>query len=162
MSFRSCGDLVMVSVYELSAAPWRLAVIILLGMAGVSWSACGSAGTATTDAPLFQCATPYHHDGDAIRCGTGGRSMRLYAIDAPEMPGSCRPGRQCTPGDPLAARDHLKALTAGRPVQCRQLDVDRYRRPIVQCFAGKTDLSVAMVHDGFAVERYGHLRTGDP
>lgn len=107
---------------------------------------------------LFACPNPEHHDGDAIRCGSHGRSMRLYAIDAPEMPGACRPGRQCTPGDPFASRDHLASLTAGKEVQCRQLDTDHYGRKVVQCFAGDLDLSCAMVQDGFAVERYGRLR----
>lgn len=106
---------------------------------------------------MFPCRNVYHHDGDAIRCGGKGRSMRLYAIDAPEMPGACRPGRQCTPGDPYASRDHLRALTAGKAVECRQLDTDRYGRPVVQCFAGGADLSCSMVRDGFAVERYGKL-----
>lgn len=109
-------------------------------------------------AGLFACPNPYHHDGDAIRCGDKGRSDRLYAIDAPEMPGACRPGRECTPGDPFAARDHLRALTAGKSVECRQLDTDRYKRRVLQCFAGQLDLSCSMVRDGFAVERYGRLR----
>ncbi|WP_236036045.1 thermonuclease family protein [Rhizorhabdus histidinilytica] len=74
------------------------------------------------------------------------------------MPGACRPGRQCTPGDPFAARDHLRALTAGKTVVCRQLDTDCYGRAVVQCFAGELDLSCAMVRGGFAVERYGRLR----
>jgi len=111
----------------------------------------------TREADLFVCARPEHHDGDAIRCGHHGKSMRLYAIDAPEMPGACRPGRACTPGDPYASRDHLAALTAGRAVECRQIDLDHYGRKVVQCFAGRVDLSCAMVRDGFAVERYGRL-----
>jgi len=106
----------------------------------------------------FACASPTHHDGDAIRCGFIGRSMRLYAIDAPEMPGACRPGRRCTPGDPFAARDHLASLTKGRSVRCRQVDIDHYGRRVVQCFAGTIDLSCQMVRDGYAVERYGRLR----
>lgn len=108
-------------------------------------------------ADTFPCPTPYHHDGDAIRCGGKGRSDRLYAIDAPEMPGACRPGRECTPGDHYASRDHLRALTAGKAVECRQIDLDRYGRKIVRCLVGENDLSCAMVQDGFAVERYGRL-----
>jgi len=108
-------------------------------------------------ADLLPCPNPYHHDGDAIRCGSKGRSDRLYAIDAPEMPGACRTGRQCTPGDPFAARDHLRALTAGKTVVCRQADLDRYGRSVVQCFANHIDLSCQMVRDGYAVERYGRL-----
>jgi endonuclease YncB( thermonuclease family) len=117
------------------------------------------AATASDDpGDFFQCASAEHHDGDAIRCGPRGKSMRLYAIDAPEMPGACRSGRVCTPGDPFLARDHLRSLTAGKLVKCRQLDIDRYGRPIVQCVADGIDLSCAMVRDGFAVERYGALR----
>ena len=110
------------------------------------------------DAGSFSCRFPSHHDGDAIHCLGGGRSMRLYAIDAPEMPGSCRPGRACTPGDPYASRDHLASLTAGKSVSCTQLDTDHYGRKVVQCMAGTVDLSCAMVTDGFAVERYGRLK----
>jgi endonuclease YncB( thermonuclease family) len=83
--------------------------------------------------------------------------MRLYAIDAPEMPGACRTGRRCTPGNPYASRDHLASLTTGRIVSCQQIDTDHYGRRVVQCFAGSTDLSCKMVSDGFAVERYGRL-----
>lgn len=93
--------------------------------------------------------------------------MRLDAIDAPEMPGACRPGRECTPGDPFAARDHLSSLTRGRVVECRIVDADkrragfqeadRYGRPIARCFADGVDMSCKMVADRFAVERYGEL-----
>ena len=105
----------------------------------------------------FACQSPTHHDGDAIRCEGSKRSMRLYAMDAPEMPGACRIGRQCTPGDPYASRDHLASLTVGKSVTCRQLDTDHYGRLIVQCFAASVDLSCKMERDGFAVERYGKL-----
>lgn len=107
--------------------------------------------------PQFACLAPEHHDGDAIRCGSKGRSMRLYGIDAPEMPGACRRGRLCTPGDPFASRDHLRRLTAGRDVVCRQVDRDRYGRAIVRCEADGRDLSCSMVQGGFAVRRYGPL-----
>ncbi len=108
----------------------------------------------------FACPSPSHHDGDAIRCRGDDRSMRLYGIDAPEMPGACRPGRACTPGDPFAARDYLARLTAGHIISCNQLDTDRYGRAIVRCAADGADLSCAMVAAGQAVERYGRLRCG--
>ena len=111
---------------------------------------------------LFLCAAPSHHDGDAIRCAGRGRAMRLYGIDAPEMPGACRPGRACTPGDPYAARDHLAALTAGRTVRCEVVDRDHYGRDVVRCSADGADLSCAMVRDGFAVQRYGRLDCASP
>lgn len=134
-----------------------LAAIASLGFA--VWTVAAQAPNAQHGVGnIAPCPSPYHHDGDAIRCGSKGRSDRLYAIDAPEMPGACRPGRLCTPGDPFAARDHLRALTAGKAVACEELDRDRYGRRILRCVAGGVDLSCAMVRDGFAVERYGRLR----
>ena len=88
--------------------------------------------------------------------------MRLYGIDAPEMPGACRPGRRCTPGDPYAARDHLRDLTRGRSVRCEEMDVDSYGRPVVRCLADDQDISCAMVASGHAVERYGRLDCNAP
>jgi hypothetical protein len=71
----------------------------------------------------FVCSGPEHHDGDAIRCDGRCRSMRLYGIDAPEMPGACRPGRQCTPAPPLYL-PRPPDMPHGRPAQCSQVDTD--------------------------------------
>jgi endonuclease YncB( thermonuclease family) len=108
-------------------------------------------------AASFLCLAPSHHDGDNIRCRNYRQSMRLYGIDAPEMPGACRPGRQCVRGNPFASRDYLKRLTAGRNAQCTILDIDRYARPVVRCTAGGVDLSCAMIRARYAVPRYGRL-----
>jgi endonuclease YncB( thermonuclease family) len=94
-------------------------------------------------------------DGDTLRCGT--TRVRLSAIDAPEMPGHCRPGRQCTPGDPYASADHLRSLIAGSAVSCRQIDTDHYGRAVALCSAGGRDLSCEQVRSGHAVIRYGSL-----
>ena len=77
-----------------------LAMLGALGVGIVGWAEMPRAIDRKSEAPsnLFPCPNPYHHDGDAIRCGHEGRSDRLYAIDAPEMPGACRPGRECSPG----------------------------------------------------------------
>lgn len=88
--------------------------------------------------------------------------MRMYGIDAPEMPGACRPGRACTLGDPYASRDHLAKLTAGKSVRCEQKDTDVYGRRVVRCTADAVDLSCAMVADGYAVERYAPLNCNTP
>lgn len=142
--------------------PAALGSLAFLGLTAVAagrtnWPNA-SADKSATIADLIDCAQPNHHDGDALRCGYYGRSMRLYAIDAPEMPGACRPGRWRVPGDPYASRDHLASLTSGRHVTYRVLDHDRYGRAVVQVFADGVDLSCQMVRDGFAIERYGKLR----
>ncbi len=142
--------------------PVVIAIAAVAGAGWVGWEMAGPdpfvpAALSASAPDLFECRLPTHHDGDAIRCDGQRKSMRLASIDAPEMPGSCRPGRQCTPGDPYASRDHLASLTRGRTVRCRQVDSDHYGRQIVQCFAGDVDLSCRMVADGYAVERYGNL-----
>jgi uncharacterized membrane protein YsdA (DUF1294 family) len=106
-------------------------------------------------ATSFACLNPSHHDGDNIRCSNVPGSMRLHGIDAPEMPGACRPGRECTPGDPYAARDYLRALTRGRAVRCDVVDVDHYGRQVVDCTADGQNIGCAMIAGGQAVERYG-------
>jgi endonuclease YncB( thermonuclease family) len=69
------------------------------------------------DGRSFSCFVRYVTDGDTFRCADGTR-VRLSSIDTPEMPGSCRPGRSCAPGDPYAAKAALKRLIGGRTVQC--------------------------------------------
>lgn len=162
---RNAGPLATV-IRKISVVEWMASVISFFGVLFVASQSEGAIGVArqflsgdmaaSTD-QTFSCVSPYHHDGDAIRCGFAGRSMRLYGIDAPEMPGACRPGRQCTPGDPYAARDHLVSLTQGRSIRCQQVDTDSYGRQVVKCSAGELDLSCQMVRDGYAVERYGRL-----
>ena len=108
-------------------------------------------------AASFSCANPTHHDGDNLRCSNVPGSMRLQGIDAPEMPGGCRPGRACVDGDPYQARDYLRGLTAGKTLQCVQDDTDQYDRRIVNCTAGDENISCAMIASGLAVARYAPL-----
>ena len=138
--------------------PSSIEYFLLRALAAIAAALLFGAAPASAAGSGFACDAPSHHDGDAIRCRGDYKSMRLFGIDAPEMPGACRPGRDCTPGDPYAARDYLASLTAGRDVTCEQLDTDRYDRPIVRCAADGSDLSCAMVAGGQAVERYGRLR----
>jgi endonuclease YncB( thermonuclease family) len=125
---------------------------------GVIWFWDSDPSVSASDDPgTFACTAPYIHDGDNIRCQETGRG-RLYGIDAPEMPGACRPGRRCTPGDPFASRDHLRRLAASGEVRCRKIETDHYGRAILQCWVGQTNLSCAQVEAGQAVKRYGDLK----
>ncbi|WP_262408400.1 hypothetical protein [Sphingomonas sp. JC676] len=56
--------------------------------------------------------------GDTLRCG--GERIRLLAIDAPEPPGHCRPGRAGAPGDPVAPSENLGAGLVGRKAAGQQ------------------------------------------
>lgn len=139
---------------------WPLLVIMTALLGGAAWIAGAGPGVGLADQPdVFACRSPYIHDGDNIRCSGMGPG-RLYGIDAPELPGACRPGRRCAPGDPIASRDHLRGLVAAGGVRCRQLDTDRYGRAILQCRAGARDLSCAQVDAGHAIQRYRPLRCG--
>ena len=103
----------------------------------------------------FACSDPIIIDGDTLRCGS--TRIRLSSIDAPEMPGHCRPGRECTPGDPYASTGNLQSLVSGQTVECRQVDTDHYGRAVARCSVQGQDLSCAQVEGGFAVNRYGFL-----
>ena len=103
----------------------------------------------------FACQAVRVTDGDTFRCD--GTRIRLYGIDAPELPGHCRKGRNCTPGDPFASTDNLAALLRQGQVQCRAVDVDVYGRTVALCSAGRADLSCSQLAGGFAVRRYGSL-----
>lgn len=109
----------------------------------------------SANAEAFLCPSATLVDGDTLRCGN--RRVRLHGIDAPELPGHCRPGRQCTPGDPQASTDSLRRLVGAGPLQCRQLDTDAYGRTIARCTASGQDLSCAQLNGGHAVRRYGML-----
>jgi endonuclease YncB( thermonuclease family) len=135
----------------------------LLGVAGMRWSGTIAVPTNMPTINLavmdskeeIDCSLLKVVDGDTLRCGT--TRVRLSAIDAPEMPGHCRPGRQCTPGDPYASADHLRSLIAGSAVSCRQIDTDHYGRAVALCSAGGRDLSCEQVRSRHAVIRYGSL-----
>lgn len=112
-------------------------------------------GTLPVSAPRLTCNAPSITDGDTFRCD--GERVRLTSIDAPEMPGHCREGRSCTPGNPYSAASYLRSITRGS-VECRVLDRDVYGRAIGRCRSNGRDLSCAMVRSGNAVPRYGGSR----
>jgi endonuclease YncB( thermonuclease family) len=101
------------------------------------------------------CTDPRVVDGDTLRCGA--TRIRLQGIDAPELPGHCARGRACTPGDPFASTDNLRALVSGVAMVCRQTDTDRYGRTVARCSVRGRDLSCAQIAGGFAVRRYAPI-----
>lgn len=103
----------------------------------------------------FACAMPLVVDGDTIRCGS--IRVRLAGIDAPELPGHCRPGRQCAPGDPYESTENLARLVAWGAVTCRKIDTDHYGRMVAICSTGEVNLSCQQLRDGQAIRRYGDI-----
>tara|TARA_B100001093_G_scaffold162836_1_gene155209 strand:- start:2515 stop:3033 length:519 start_codon:yes stop_codon:yes gene_type:complete len=89
-------------------------------------------------------------DGDSLRSGK--LRIRLFGIDAPEKNQQCtnENGAKWACGE--TAQKALEALVAKAPyLQCDLIDVDRYRRVVMQCFDGKTDLGAALVRAGLAL-----------
>lgn len=77
-------------------------------------------------------------DGDTIRCGS--ERIRLLGIDAPEMPGHCRTGRDCVEGDPYASASNLgAALTSQLTID--RVGEDRYGRTLAVVAGSQGDLS---------------------
>lgn len=88
-------------------------------------------------------------DGDTLKCSEIGR-VRLLGIDAPEMPGHCRKGRTCAPGDPVASKKALEKLVA-RGVTISPVTRDRYGRSVAQVYAGDKNLACEQLRRGMAV-----------
>ena len=88
-------------------------------------------------------------DGDTIRCGD--ERIRLLGIDAPELPGHCRSGRSCAPGDPYASTRSLQAAMEKGPFWIIRLGTDRYGRTLALVRAGEVDLSCHQLATGHAI-----------
>lgn len=96
---------------------------------------------------LASGTTPVAIDGDTIRVGK--ERIRLLGIDAPEMPGHCRRGRACVPGDPHAAKVALQRLLAGR-LKVQRYGRDFYGRTLATVTAGGTDVACRQIATGHA------------
>ena len=110
--------------------------------------------------PAIVCESPRAIDGDTIACANLPQNVRLLGIDAPEMPGHCRPGRVCTPGDPFAAKAVLAALLASGEVLVRPGGHDRYGRILARVTAGPVDTSCRLMALHVAIPRYGWTGCG--
>jgi len=79
-------------------------------------------------------------DGDTLNCG--GERIRLLGIDAPELPGHCREGRDCAPGDPYSATQSLSdAIGSDDTLSIDRVGEDRYGRTLAMMRSTKGDLS---------------------
>lgn len=127
----------------------------LLGIAGWNWWEQAHGDDASLGSSTISCSSPRVIDGDTLDCD--GQRIRLEGIDAPELPGHCRQGRRCAPGDPFASMASLERLVAGKTVTCKQSDMDSYGRIVAHCSVGATDLSCAQLSLGLAISRYARI-----
>lgn len=117
--------------------PWQFSAVV--GLLFVAAVACGERHEG------FRVI-----DGDTVE-DAGGDRLRLEGIDAPEMPGHCRPGRACVPGDPFAAREALRGVLARPGAFCVGFRRDFYHRLLVRCWTGQgDDVNAWMIEHGFA------------
>lgn len=88
-------------------------------------------------------------DGDTLRCGD--ERVRLLGIDAPELAGHCRQGRQCAPGDGEASKRSLEQLVGTREIRVRRFGTDRYGRTLAIAWAGDVNLGCAQLRRSQAI-----------
>ena len=88
---------------------------------------------------------------DADSLDIGGRSVRLFGIDAVERNQMCqdRRGRKWPCG--RHASEELAAALDGQNVRCHVQDTDRYGRAVSVCKAGRKDINHWVVRNGWAV-----------
>lgn len=132
---------------------WQLQVAVLCS-AAVLGTTIGAGSVALPDIastavgysqPLGGCAAV---DGDTLRCA--GERIRLLAIDAPELPGHCRPGRDCAPGDPFASTASLRDAASGE-LTIERVGEDRYGRTLARVSGAQGDLSCWQLRQGHAI-----------
>ena len=101
-------------------------------------------------------------DGDSLR--SGNLRIRLFGIDAPEKKQKCSDvdGRQWDCG--VAAEKALKQIVESVPqISCDLIDVDRYSRLVMRCYAGEKDVAATLVREGLALayRQYSTLYSQD-
>ena len=89
-------------------------------------------------------------DGDTLEIH--GQRIRLFGIDAPESNQLCRDDDASQYRCGAKAANALHDFIASRPVDCVEVDRDRYGRGVAVCTVGGVDLSDWMVRNGLALE----------
>jgi endonuclease YncB( thermonuclease family) len=87
-------------------------------------------------------------DGDTVNCN--GERIRLLGIDAPELPGHCREGRDCAPGDPYASTSSLSRALTG-VLRITRVGEDHYGRTLAAMTGDQGDLSCWQLEHGQAI-----------
>ena len=87
-------------------------------------------------------------DGDTIHIGKN--KIRLHGIDAPETNQTCTYENKiwnCGIQSTIA----LEKFVLEKKVNCKIIDVDRYKRFVGICFANKININQYMVQNGWAI-----------
>ncbi len=114
--------------------PSRVTVLSLCAVAIVAVAGASAAASPSVPAEraargaVTVCQSPRAIDGDTLRCANLPASVRLLGIDAPELPGHCRKGRACAPGDPQSSRAALADWLGRGRVTLELIGTDRWGR----------------------------------
>lgn len=94
-------------------------------------------------------------DGDSLLFGSKAKSVRLFAIDSPELAQTCRKNSQnweCG----QAAKQALQQRISGNKISCVGDEKDKYERLIATCYlamngGGYLNLNAWQVKNGWAI-----------
>ena len=105
--------------------------------------------TWTASNPTTVYTVRYTIDGDSIQPTTG-NTIRLYAIDAPELKQSCYTndeewecGRE--------SRRQLQTFVKNKRISCELMGKDKYNRNVGDCSVDNKSINEYMVENGWAV-----------
>lgn len=86
---------------------------------------------------------------DADTFDVGGRRVRLFGVDAPELAQTCRTraGKAWACGQ--WSSDQMRRRFGGKRAQCRVMDVDRYDRLVARCVVDRQDVAEVLVREGW-------------
>jgi endonuclease YncB( thermonuclease family) len=126
----------------------RFAIVLVVLCAGVFalvffWPSAGRG-------EMFVCSVTGIHDGDGpIYCAEGPK-VRLTAIAARELDGSCSPGHPCPEASAAAATSELRRLALGQRLSCEKTGTS-YTRTTAWCWRSDgVELNCAMMRSGKA------------
>ncbi|MET3528007.1 thermonuclease family protein [Phenylobacterium koreense] len=107
----------------------------------------GSTAAPSSEDLTFSCHVTEVHDGDTFRCADGAR-VRLHAVAARELDGTCSPGHPCPAASATSARAALDHLAGGQTIQCLRTGKS-YDRVTAICWTSSgREINCAMVRSG--------------
>ena len=105
--------------------------------------------TWTASQPITEYTVRYTMDGDSIQ-SSDGTTIRLYAIDAPELEQLCYTnnkrwscGRQ--------SKKKLQTFIKSKEISCQFIEKDKYNRNVGDCSVEGKSINEYMVENGWAV-----------
>lgn len=125
----------------------------LLGLAGAALAGNAIASllpSAAAQVPERAIIRAVVTDGDTMMLG--GRTVRIWGVDAPEAGQDCQDGAGRSWRCGRQASRALAARVAGAAIACHTVEQDRYGRDVARCSADGEDLGTWLVRSGWALD----------